>query len=326
MGLNNMADKQDSAAAPPPASQGNGGTPQTTLGERLRELRVEKGLSVAEAASQLYLRAEAIEALERNDFNALPTETYVRGYLRNYAQLLEVPAESLLGLYAAKDKAHPPPAPAAPSAETETPPEPAAAEPAAAPRPVKVIGAPETPAPPVAKLPSDSPLTLVSYLVVFSAAMLLFVSWRTGSMPGWDNDDTRLLQGLPYEVRVVKHPEGPSYRTLNAKDLPNTRLEPGPGAKAAPFERVDEIRAGGGPDKIRISLLYDSWIEVFDANNEKLYYNLAGAGQVLALSGVAPFSVLIGFSPGVVVEFNGDVFDHSPHSSGVGIARFTLGE
>lgn len=315
-----MADRQDHDGAPPPASQGNDGTPQTTLGERLRELRVEKGLSVAEAASQLYLRAEAIEALERNDFDALPAETYVRGYLRNYAQLLEVPAESLLGLYAAKDKAPPPPpAPTAPLEEAPT-------EPAAAPRPVKVIGAAETPAPPVAKLPSDNPLTLVSYLVVFSAAMLLFVSWRTGSMPGWDNDDARLLQGLPYEVRVVKHPEGPTYRTLNARDLPNTRLEPGPGAKAAPFERVDEIRAGGGPDKIRISLLYDSWIEVFDANNEKLYYNLAGAGQVLALSGVAPFSVLIGFSPGVVVEFNGDVFDHSPHSSGVGIARFTLGE
>lgn len=315
-----MADKQDLAATPPPASQGNDGTPQTTLGERLRELRVEKGLSVAEAASQLYLRAEAIEALERNDFDALPAETYVRGYLRNYAQLLEVPAESLLGLYAAKDKAPPPPpAPTAPLEEAPT-------EPATAPRPVKVIDAAETPAPPVAKLPSDNPLTLVSYLVVFSAAMLLFVSWRTGSMPGWDNDDARLLQGLPYEVRVVKHPEGPTYRTLNARDLPNTRLEPGPGAKAAPFERVDEIRAGGGPDKIRISLLYDSWIEVFDANNEKLYYNLAGAGQVLALSGVAPFSVLIGFSPGVVVEFNGDVFDHSPHSSGVGIARFTLGE
>lgn len=312
-----MADKQDDTAATAPASQGKDGATQTTLGERLRELRVEKGLSAAEAASLLYLRAEAIEALERNDFEALPAETYVRGYLRNYAQLLEVPADSLLSLYAAKDKAPPPPA--APREEMPT-------EPAAAPRPVKIIGAPETPAPPVAKLPPDNPLTLVSYLVVFSAAMLLFVSWRTGSMPGWDNEEAHLLQGLSYEVRVVRHPEGPSYRTLNAKDLPNTRLELGPGAKAAPFERVDEIRAGGGPDKIRISLLYDSWIEVFDANNEKLYYNLAGAGQVLALSGVAPFSVLIGFSPGVVVEFNGAVFDHSPHSSGVGIARFTLGE
>ena len=299
--------------------QGNGGATGPALGERLRELRVEKGLSVAEVASLLYLRADAIEALERNDFEALPAETYVRGYLRNYAQLLEVPAESLLALYAAKDKAPPPPM---------APPEATPTEPTAAPRPVKAAGAgaAETPAPPVAKLPPDNPLALVSYLVVFSAAMLLFVSWRTGSMPGWDSDEARLLQGLPYEVRVVKHPEGPSYRTLKARDLPSTRLEPGPGAKATPFERVDEIRAGGGPDKIRISLLYDSWIEVFDANNEKLYYNLAGAGQVLALSGVAPFSVLIGFSPGVVVEFNGVVFDHSPHSTGVGIARFTLGE
>ena len=314
-----MADRQDNSAAPPPASQGNGGATGPALGERLRELRVEKGLSVAEVASLLYLRADAIEALERNDFEALPAETYVRGYLRNYAQLLEVPAESLLALYAAKDKAPPPPVASAEATPTE---------PAAAPRPVKAAGAgaAETPAPPVAKLPPDNPLALVSYLVVFSAAMLLFVSWRTGSMPGWDNDEARLLQGLPYEVRVVKHPEGPSYRTLKARDLPSTRLEPGPGAKATPFERVDEIRAGGGPDKIRISLLYDSWIEVFDANNEKLYYNLAGAGQVLALSGVAPFSVLIGFSPGVVVEFNGVVFDHSPHSTGVGIARFTLGE
>ena len=314
MGLNSMADKQDNAAAPP-ASQGNGGTTQTTLGERLRELRVEKGLSVAEVASLLYLRPDAIEALEQNDFEALPAETYVRGYLRNYAQLLEVSADSLLGLYAAKDKAPPP---AATREETPT-------EPSAAPQPVKVSEAAETPAPPVAKLPPDSPLSLVSYLLVFSATMLLFVSWRTGSVPGWDND-APLLQGLPYEVRVVKHPEGPSYHTLKTEDLPKTRLEPGPGAKATPLERIDVIRAGRGLDRLRISLLDDSWIEVFDANNEKIYYNLAGAGQVLALSGVAPFSVLLGFAPGVVVEFNGAVFDHSAHSAGVGIARFTLGD
>ena len=80
---------------------------------------------------------------------------------------------------------------------------------------------------------------------------------------------------------------------------------------------------GSGQDTILFRLTSDSWIEVNDANDEKLFHDLALKGEVHRISGLAPFKVLLGFSQGVEVKFNGKPFDQSPYSNN-GIARFTL--
>ena len=44
------------------------------------------------------------------------------------------------------------------------------------------------------------------------------------------------------------------------------------------------------------------------------------------MSGNAPFSVLLGNADAATVEFNNTPFDITPHVTGIGIARFVLGE
>ncbi len=80
-----------------------------------------------------------------------------------------------------------------------------------------------------------------------------------------------------------------------------------------------------GPDLIVLKLTADSWIEIIDANNSKVFFNLGRPGDVFNVRGTAPFDVLLGFAQAVSVEFNGKPFNAAPYSR-AGVARFTLGE
>jgi cytoskeletal protein RodZ len=69
------------------------------LGEYLKQLREEKKISVSQVAQTLKTKLETIHALEANDFEKIPAPTYVKGYLRSYANLLGIDADSLLMEY-----------------------------------------------------------------------------------------------------------------------------------------------------------------------------------------------------------------------------------
>jgi len=65
---------------------------QTTPGLRLRYARVAQGWSCADVAGRLRLRTPLIEAMEREDLEALGAPVFARGYLDSYARLLALPA------------------------------------------------------------------------------------------------------------------------------------------------------------------------------------------------------------------------------------------
>lgn len=79
-------------------------------GDRLRTAREQRGLSVREAATRLRLDPSVIDALEADNFAALPAPIFVKGYLNAYARLLGLPPEECIAEYtAAVDGAVPPP-------------------------------------------------------------------------------------------------------------------------------------------------------------------------------------------------------------------------
>lgn len=57
-------------------------------GERLKAARERAGWSIEQVALKLRLSAAQVAALEKGEREGLPPAAYVRGYLRNYAQLL----------------------------------------------------------------------------------------------------------------------------------------------------------------------------------------------------------------------------------------------
>src|SRR5688572_14284083 len=72
-----------------------------TIGERLEEARKKKGISIREAAESTKIRGDFLQKFEGNHFDIGLTEIYTRGFLRNYANYLKLPADRILNDYAA---------------------------------------------------------------------------------------------------------------------------------------------------------------------------------------------------------------------------------
>jgi cytoskeletal protein RodZ len=61
-----------------------------TLGETLRRKRMERAMSLADAADALHVPTRYIQALEADDFAPLPPTVYTRALIREYARLLGI--------------------------------------------------------------------------------------------------------------------------------------------------------------------------------------------------------------------------------------------
>lgn len=67
-----------------------------SVGATLSAAREAHSYSLEYVASKLKLSIRQLSALESDDFSALPGNTFVRGFVRNYARLLEIDAQPLL--------------------------------------------------------------------------------------------------------------------------------------------------------------------------------------------------------------------------------------
>ena len=263
-----------------------------SLGHTLKSLRETQNLTLADIASRLHLDPRVIAAIEVDDHQALPPALYVRGYLRGYARILGTDPEHLVELY--ND--------AAPSAPPDIQPEIS--------RPAQIRS-------------DDAPVRAATVTVVVGLAILLTVWWRTTYPPAPAPSPALVAppvaaelkpvapqSQLPYSYNVVTHPTSAYYRAPDAEE-----------AGAA-----ETASAGtGGPDQVVFRVTTDSWLEVTDRSGERIYMNFIHGGESLALTGQAPFAVLLGYAIGAAVEFNGQPFDPAPFTR-AGVARFSLGQ
>jgi hypothetical protein len=58
------------------------------IGSSLRDARIRKGLELADLETETKIRAKYLRALEEERFDQLPGDTYVKGFLRIYAEKL----------------------------------------------------------------------------------------------------------------------------------------------------------------------------------------------------------------------------------------------
>ena len=69
------------------------------IGPALRKARLLRGKSIQEASRETRIRAEYLQALERERFDALLGEVYIRGFLRSYSTYLGLDANKVLTIY-----------------------------------------------------------------------------------------------------------------------------------------------------------------------------------------------------------------------------------
>jgi cytoskeletal protein RodZ len=92
------------------------------IGARLRRAREERGLSVESLAARTRISSRILHAVERDDFSAIPSGIFVRGYLRACARELGLDPEEVIAEYRSE---HEPVAPILPDSGVSAVPPPA---------------------------------------------------------------------------------------------------------------------------------------------------------------------------------------------------------
>jgi cytoskeleton protein RodZ len=72
-----------------------------TIGETLREARMRRHLDIADVESRTKIRAKYLRALENEEFGMLPGPTFVKTFLRTYAEMLGLDPHPLVEEYRA---------------------------------------------------------------------------------------------------------------------------------------------------------------------------------------------------------------------------------
>jgi transcriptional regulator with XRE-family HTH domain len=70
-----------------------------TLGEKLRQLREDRHLRTQDLSRKINVKVQYIDALERSDYDHLPTKVYAKGFVRSYARFFGVPEDVLINLF-----------------------------------------------------------------------------------------------------------------------------------------------------------------------------------------------------------------------------------
>jgi Uncharacterized protein conserved in bacteria len=96
--------------------------PKATIGQRLKNIRVERRLSIEKAAEATRIRVPYLQALEEDNYSVMASAAQGRGFLKIYAGYLDLDLDAAMqDLQRADDSAEVPPAAASPESVAVAP-------------------------------------------------------------------------------------------------------------------------------------------------------------------------------------------------------------
>ncbi|MEQ1662681.1 MAG: RodZ domain-containing protein [Thiobacillus sp.] len=270
----------------------------TSVGAQLREARETQGLSVDEVATRLRLMQRQIVAMESDDFNSLGQPVFARGFVRNYARLLDVAPEPLLE---------------------------------------QMTGAPEikieavaAPVPPSSNWFASPWLLGLLFGLLLLLAVPVGLYWWLNSAPEDEpvavtSKQDSFVKPVPAkQMTLVPAPALPAP----AEVLPET-VDATPVATPATTVEPPLVNEAPAPSAVRgvVKLAFgdDSWVEVKDATGRMVHRQLNKAGSQVEIQGQPPFELVVGNAAQAQMSYNGRVIDLKPFID-VTVARFTLEE
>lgn len=309
------------------------------FGQQLMLAREKAGMTLEEAARALNLKQEIVEAIEDSALDKLPPITFVQGYVRSYARLLDLSEEKILREF-----------------EEEVPHE---RESELQPRPPSPDGANSQS--PLVKLITG--LVVVVALAVLLYAVFSYLSERTerieqASHADSDNAVTGLIPEAPvvapeadvakeeilaveFEAEPAADEEAPAESAAETVTPLVPETEPQPENEVAeevveaitdekPSVAVEEImpvvepKPITGGDELNLNAEEESWAEIVDANDIRLFYGMIRPGRTLNLVGQAPFDVFLGNAPAVSLSLNSIAIDMTKYIRSNNIAQFKI--
>lgn len=286
-----------------PAVSGTLHPQQTALhtiaaGAMLREAREQAGMSLDVVSAQLKLAPRQVKALEDGDFDLLPGRTFVRGFARNYARLVRLDPDTVLGAL-----------PGGTSGTLDAPPL-----------------HPTTGT--MGELPSSG--NTRPGLLRWGVPVLILVALASAGIYEYVRE-TRKATTPPASApasRVDTNTPASGASTALPNPLVATPLDgrtsSGDGA-VTPGSEAGNASASDGTSiaPLNVALRGSSWVEIRDSTGRAVLSQTVPAGQTQAVVGTPPFEVVIGNAPEVTVTFRGRVVDLAPYTH-QNVARVTL--
>ena len=81
---------------------------QDSIGNRMRFARESKGMTISELSAQVRIREVLLKHIEKDEFEKVGADVYVRGHIRVIAQVLDLNPDELMALYPAVGAGEPP--------------------------------------------------------------------------------------------------------------------------------------------------------------------------------------------------------------------------
>lgn len=331
-----------------------------TPGARLRAAREAGGHSVGDIAARLRMGAKQIQALESGHYEVLPKGTFLRGFVRNYANAVALDPGELLALL---ERTH---AQARPVRATDV------VEPARqgtnVREPAGMFASPKSQAVAIALVgfaltaafaywwTQVRGVPVVSHTIVSAASFKgedgrIYAVTETRSGPGPISDQQKPapaeagmapqplpgiggLSAAPPEVAVGQAvpvtglalaPAAPPPSRPNDDDpataAASTRAKPNASTASVTAEPVSKPRATG-TSQVGFTFTGESWVEVADVNGRVVLSKRFKAGEADEVSGKPPLSITVGNASVTRMAVNGREFDLAPHTRGA-VARVT---
>jgi cytoskeleton protein RodZ len=293
-----------------------------SLGAYLRGLREKRGTSLEEIARSTRVAARYLASLEAEDYAALPSPVFTRGFVRAYCQLFGVAPDEALALYDQREGA--PAAAAPPSARVA-----AVAARSARPKPAPTSAAPA----PGTGEPRSRSTVLVSFVLLVVLGLALFAVTLM-IQPGRDAEQrtasrTAIESRAPEAPPVVTPAPAPPPPPLPsaakgmpaspAKSAPVTTPPPAAVAPrplesarpAAPAPAPGPATAGAGagaaftsPYRLVARAVEPTWIRVRMEDGRSTEETLP-AGETREWVSNRPFVLTVGNAGGITLELNG---------------------
>ena len=289
-------------------------------GQLLAAERERLGLAPADIAQRLHMSVWQIDALERGDYARLPSGPFLRGFMRNYAKVVGLPADEVLARLAERAPPHPAPGIVVPSQN------------------IRFDPLSERIANPYVKAATIA-VTVVAFAL---AAMYWWLNIRnpvpapvTARKPA-----PAQTVALAPATKPVTEPtpstaaSTPPSAPSAAAPMPPASVAP-PAATPAPPPAAVPSPASTAPapaatgaarvDGARIKLRFrgKSWVEVKDSAGRVLLTGVNDPGSEAEVSGRPPLRVIVGNAGEVSMLYNDREFDLQPHMREA-VARVTL--
>lgn len=293
-----MSEQDEAVDLPREAATGSVGT-------RLKLAREARGMSIDSVGRAIKLAPRQVEAIEADDFSSLMSPTYVRGFIRNYAALLGLDAQTLLG---SLDQQH------------------------VRATPQLIEQANVGVAMPVQSARRKWLLPLIAMSVPVLAGLALYVWFEfwpadvsvTGQPDISQIDRSPLDSPASPEVTGGGGFDPADASVSDALPLPaelSNEVAADAVVQTAPPEAV--AAASPGQHRLEFTFSTDSWVEIRDASDVILLSDLNRSGSTRTVNATFPVSLVIGNARSVTLKVDGQPHDLAP-SIKVDVARLRL--